>query len=42
MAQFEQALGEQQMTEVLTILWSSYDGKIIIVTQMLVICVDRL
>ena len=39
-AHFEQALDEQQMTEILIILKSSYDGKTIIKIQTLVIRVD--
>ena len=39
-AHFEQALVEQQMTEILTILESSYDEKIIIIIQTLVIFID--
>ena len=38
-APFEQALVEQQTEEIVTILKSSNDGKIIII-QTLVICVD--
>ena len=37
---FEEALSEQQMTEILTILKSSFDGKIKIIIQTLVICVE--
>ena len=39
-AHFEQALAEQQMTEFLTILESSYNEKIIIIIQTLVIFID--
>ena len=39
-AHFEEALVKQQVTEILTVLSSSYGGKIIIIIQTLVILFD--